>query len=419
MNFKKPKIVIDPLLGLIDVTDIIPLMDILPFQSLGYKNQLGLTSSIFPAATHTRKQHSLGAYARTKKLAGEWVDHGFINEDQAKNLPIFALYHDLGHGPFSHVTEPLGSVDHDTRGLKIFESLKNVVEDAGFDYDMIHSIFSRKDPLYQAVFDKNLGMEKLDYLERDAFYTIGERPGVGFLAHHVYLVEDKIMINEIAVDQAKDIQNFYIKMYKHVYLRKKPSILQRLVEKMTYYLVEDGLTEDDLFNMTDAGLLGQFEVSKNKRIIDLYEGFKKGTFPKLALEFKYDKVASSDSLSKSVKEVGMPEVGFNQIVSMEEWKKFDFVEKMERDIEEIIGIPEGNIVIIQPQAKHRIEPNDINVYLQNGSITSIAKMYPGHFEAMREYGRSHLSIRISVFEKFREKLYKNEDKVKEYLLQLK
>ena len=120
MSFKKPKIIIDPLLGLIDITNIVSLIDTVPFQSLGFKYQLGFAYSIFPAATHTRKQHSLGAYERTRRLTKDWLQYGFINEREAKNLPIYALYHDIGNAPFSHAPESLGSLDHEPPGHKDF-----------------------------------------------------------------------------------------------------------------------------------------------------------------------------------------------------------------------------------------------------------------------------------------------------------
>src|SRR3989344_100158 len=100
---RKPKLILDPILGVIDVTEIIPLIDVSEFQSLGFKYQLGLNAMIFPAATHTRKQHSLGAYERTRRLTTGWVDHGLIIPREAKALQVYALYHDIGHGPFSHV----------------------------------------------------------------------------------------------------------------------------------------------------------------------------------------------------------------------------------------------------------------------------------------------------------------------------
>lgn len=414
-KLSKPKIITDPLLGLIDITEILPLIDTAPFQSLGFKYQLGLTSAIFPAATHTRKQHSLGAYERTRRLADAWLKYGFINEKQAKNLPIFALYHDIGHGPLSHVTESLGSTNHEKRGLVILKTLKNEIESAGFDYEMIYDLFSEKDPLHLAVFDKNLGMEKLDYLERDAFYTIGERPGVEYLAHHVYFIDGKILVNEVAVDQAKDIQNFYIKMYKHVYTRKKTAILQRLIEKMAYYLMKDGLSEDEIFSLTDFGLLGKLETSANEKIRFYYKQFSEGVFPKLTLDFRHeDSLAGPGYGKKLIKTIGLTNDEFEGIMLKPGFERAELLEKIENGLTDLVGAPAGRIVVV-PVERRRFEPKDIDVYSPRG-VRKMSEIYPDHFKAMREYGRSHLNMRIAAFGEHRKALYDNADKVKRYLL---
>ncbi|MEX1014321.1 MAG: HD domain-containing protein, partial [Candidatus Paceibacterota bacterium] len=396
---------------------VIPLIDTKAFQSLGFKNQLGFASAIFPAATHTRKQHCLGAYERTKRLMEMWKKYGFVNEKEAKNLPIYALYHDVGHGPFSHVTEGLGSVDHNERGMSLFENLKDVFEKSGFDYHFIHDMFSRKNSLYLGVSDKNLGMEKLDYLERDAYYTIGERPGMEFLTHHIYFINNKIVIDQSAVDAAKDVQDFYIKMYKHVYTRKKAAIIQRLIEKMTHILMKDGLDESTLFDLTDYGLFGKFESSNNKILKSHYNNFMMGDFPKLALEFVYEDIEISLDEIKTIKRKGIEPKFFDKLVVSNKFKDVDFLEKLENEIGEIAEVPGNNIFLI-PASKRRFEPDDLNVYTQEGSIKKISNIYPNHFKAMKEYGRSHMSFRIAVHEDYRRKIFNKSEEIKKYIIDL-
>ncbi len=107
INLPRQKIVSDPILGLINISKVLPMVDAQPFQSLAYKYQLGLAFLLFPSATHSRKQHCLGAYQRTKDLMRRWVEAGMVTKDQAQTAATFALYHDIGHGPFSHTVEPL------------------------------------------------------------------------------------------------------------------------------------------------------------------------------------------------------------------------------------------------------------------------------------------------------------------------
>ena len=233
------KIVSDPILGLIDIGKVLPMIDTPQFQSLAYKYQLGLAFLLFPSATHTRKQHCLGAYQRTKDLMRRWVEVGMVTIDQAKTASVFALCHDIGHGPFSHTVEPLfdllpGAKEtklraDDAMGIEIIKGLRKEIEACGVDFDSLLKVFKHEDPLYLSVHDKNLGMEKFDYLTRDAFYTIRELPGVEYLSRYIYFVDNQVVVDEKVIDQAKAIQEFYIKMSKHVYLRKKSAILQRIL----------------------------------------------------------------------------------------------------------------------------------------------------------------------------------------------
>ncbi|MEK9194205.1 MAG: HD domain-containing protein [Patescibacteria group bacterium] len=419
IQVRKPKLILDPILGVIEVTEILPLIDVKEFQLLGFKHQLGLNSMIFPAATHTRKQHSLGAYKRTRRLARDWLDYGFINQEEAKALQVYALYHDIGHGPFSHVTESLGKVDHDKRGLQMVENLKEKIESVGCNYNLVHDFFSRKNKLYLAVFDKNLGMEKLDYLERDSFYTIGERPGVEYLAKHIYFIDSDVVIDEVAIDSAKAIQDFYIKMSKNVYLRKKSSILQRLIEKMTILLMADGLTEEELFGLTDFGLLGRFETSSNKLLRFYHQNFIHGVFPKLALEFKYSSRATEGDLSyKSLKVMGLKDEVLDKLLSSSHITDFKSLEALEKNLAKLANIPEEALIVIPPFSKERFDPQDIKVYSREGRTRMLSEIYPNHFQAMKEYGRSHLSLKICVLEKYRKALYDQAEKVRDYLIEL-
>ncbi len=419
IRIDKPKFVIDPILGVIEINKVLPLIDTKEFQSLGFKHQLGFTSSVFPAATHTRKEHSLGSYERTKRLAVDWLRHGFINEAEAFALSTFALYHDIGHGPFSHTTERLGKINHKDRGLQIIEGLKDVIKSIGCDYDLMYSLANHENPLHLAVSDKNFGAEKLDYISRDAFYTIGEDPGVEYLAKHVYYIDKKIMIDEVALDQAKDIQDFYIKLSKNVYLRKKSSVLQRLIEKMTHELMKDGLTDEDLFNLTDFGLLGRFEISPNPLVHFYYERFISGIVPKVTIEFKYeDVVPNVDLTHKTMKVIGFSDEVFSRLANGGLFDDVNKLSSLEEKIASLVGVSPRSIIVVPMFSKERFDPQDMNVYSREGRVTLLSKLYPSHFQAMQEYGRSHLSLRICTYKEDRRKLYDASEKVRDYLLSL-
>ncbi len=429
MKLPVQKIVSDPILGLIDISKVLPMIDVREFQSLAYKYQLGLAFLLFPSATHTRKQHCLGAYQRTKDLTRRWVESGMITKDQALNVTAFSLYHDIGHGPFSHTVEPLFDLlpgakksklrADDAMGKEIMRGLQKEIEACGVNFEAMMAIAEHKDPLYLAVHDKNLGAEKFDYLTRDAFYTIKELPGVDYLSRYIYFIDNQVVVDERVIDQAKAIQEFYIKMSKHVYLRKKSAILQRLVQKMAYELLKEGMTVREIWELTDFGLLGRFEISSNPLIRKYYDCLMAGDLPKIAIEFKQEQFVQLDERrkDKSLHTFGLPEKILNKILAHEEVSSLKLLADFEKGIAELAGIPEDSVIVVPPMSHHRFVPEDVKVYGRDGSIVMLSDFYPQHFAAMVEYGKSHHLLRICAFPEHRDKLEAKSEKIKDYLLE--
>src|SRR5512137_928285 len=87
------------------------LIDTADFRRLARISQLGLVSLVYPAAIHTRFEHSLGVYRLAllyvKQLAH---DERFARTVTASDVEVFivaALLHDLGHWPFCHPMEDI------------------------------------------------------------------------------------------------------------------------------------------------------------------------------------------------------------------------------------------------------------------------------------------------------------------------
>lgn len=113
------------------------LIDSLPFQRLHYIHQLGIAYLVYPGATHTRFEHSLGVmtlstlmFEKICKSVRPDAFH-FVPRKGSSDylywrrvLRMAALCHDLGHLPFSHVAEKelLGDKGHEDWTLKIIES---------------------------------------------------------------------------------------------------------------------------------------------------------------------------------------------------------------------------------------------------------------------------------------------------------
>src|SRR5919197_2710327 len=76
------------------------------FQRLRRIKQLAGAHLVYPSAQHSRFEHSMGAM-HVAGLAGDRLFS--LNEladlDLVQQLRIASLLHDIGHGPFSHLSE--------------------------------------------------------------------------------------------------------------------------------------------------------------------------------------------------------------------------------------------------------------------------------------------------------------------------
>src|SRR5579859_7448812 len=148
--------------------------------------QLGFVYRVWPGATHTRYEHSLGCYHLTVRALRSLLQQkegGLqgIAVSSIQTLVVAALLHDIGHYPFSHTIEELGSpiILHEQVGRTIIENseIATILER---DYhlspervaDFIDPPKTRAlpadDELLSCLLSGALDIDKLDYLPRDA-----------------------------------------------------------------------------------------------------------------------------------------------------------------------------------------------------------------------------------------------------------
>jgi HD superfamily phosphohydrolase len=421
-KMSSPKVVADPVYGIIDIRPILPMVETEEFQTLGDKKQLGLTNLIFPSATHTRKAHSLGSYHATRELADRWIKLGFINEREGDALAGYALYHDIGHSAFSHITEPLCVLPKDVpkevrnmsmnaaMSLAIIRRHKKEIEACGIDFTLLVALASHKNPLHAAVSDRNFGMEKLDYLERDGLATILSRPvGVDYLRHHIYFVKGSLAIDEKVVDNAIEAQNFYLKMYKNVYLRKTSAIAQRMLQKMTYRLIGAGeIAASELTTLTDSELLGIMRLSKDPIVRIMYPLFRKRDLYREAIVIRPKRFAAHEEKSEkgivtfAANDKEMRHLTHDPALQV---KNQQALASLEAKIAHAVGIPENFVLIAPIVSPERFEPQDIMIYRGPGkNPASLKARYPAHFKNMEEVALDYLTFRVCTTEEYRKKL---------------
>ncbi|MDB0011558.1 HD domain-containing protein [Crocinitomicaceae bacterium] len=171
----KKKIINDPIYGFISIPDefIFDLIEHPFFQRLRRIAQLGTTSLVYPGALHTRFHHVIGAMHLMSLAISTIRKKGTeISTEEEQGALIAILLHDIGHGPYSHALEYdiVNKVSHESISSFFIERLS---QEFGGKLDLALDIFQNKYHkhfLHQLV-SSQLDMDRLDYLNRDSFYT--------------------------------------------------------------------------------------------------------------------------------------------------------------------------------------------------------------------------------------------------------
>lgn len=219
------KIINDPVYGFIQLPGGI-ISDIVQhpvFQRLRRIRQLGLANLVYPGAEHTRFQHALGAFHLMTQaldmLASKGVD---ISPEERTAAQVAILLHDIGHGPFSHSLEQtLLPYHHERLTLALMRRLN---EESGGVLGLAIDIFtgSYGKPFLHELVTSQLDMDRLDYLNRDRFFTGVSEGVVGYdrIIHMLNVVDGHLVVEEKGIYSVEKFLVARRLMYWQVYLHK-------------------------------------------------------------------------------------------------------------------------------------------------------------------------------------------------------
>lgn len=222
----KKKIINDPVYGFISLPkDIIfDLIEHPFYQRLRRIKQLGMSHLVYPGALHTRFHHAIGAtHLMTKAIHALRYKGIEITEEEETAVLIAILLHDIGHGPFSHTLERdiVKNVSHEEISLLF---MKRLSEEFEGKLDMAIAIFEDKHdkPFLHQLVSSQLDMDRMDYLNRDSFYT-GVSEGVIGSDRIIAMLD--VADNQLVVEQkgVYSIEKFLVArrlMYWQVYMHK-------------------------------------------------------------------------------------------------------------------------------------------------------------------------------------------------------
>jgi HD superfamily phosphohydrolase len=286
----KRKIINDPVHGFITIPHelIYDLIQHPYFQRLRRIKQLGMSHLVYPGANHTRFHHALGAmHLMTKAITVLRKKGVEITEEEKLAVRIAILLHDIGHGPFSHTLEHslLEDVSHEEMSLLFMNRLN---EEFDGQLELAIQIFTdnyHKSFLHELV-SSQLDMDRMDYLQRDSFFTGVSEGIIGSerIITMLNVVDDRLVVEEKGIYSIENFISARRIMYWQVYMHKTVVSSEYMLIKIlkrANYLFGEG---KDLFASpylktflsqrftiedfaTDEELLGQFALIDDNDVL--------------------------------------------------------------------------------------------------------------------------------------------------------
>lgn len=253
-KMQEEKVFKDPVHRYVHVRDqlIWDLIKTKEFQRLRRIKQLGTLYLSFHTAEHSRFNHSLGVYEIVRRM----IDEIFAGREQwhNENRPLAlcaALLHDLGHGPFSHCFEKIFNTDHELYTQQIIlgdTEVNRVLSRVSPNFpkevaDVINKTHHNK--LVISMISSQIDADRMDYLQRDAFYT-GVSYGSFDMERILRLMrptKDEVVIKESGMHAVEDYLMSRYQMYWQVYFHpvsRGGEVLLNRVLKRAKVLYESG-----------------------------------------------------------------------------------------------------------------------------------------------------------------------------------
>ncbi len=234
---------------------LVSLIDTPEFQRLRRIRQLGLAHFAYQGAEHSRFTHSLGVLHLTTRILNKLEGSYDISKSNRTAVRAAALLHDIGHGAFSHVIEPIQMFHHeafsiesvlseDTRSGRLLKNFSSELPEkvAG----IIRGDF-RPAALAQLV-SSQLDADRMDYLLRDSLMT-GAKYGIYDLEWIIKSLEidkenDRLYVSARGVYAVEDYLQARYYMFRQVYfhrtLRAAEAILRSRFRRALALFKENG-----------------------------------------------------------------------------------------------------------------------------------------------------------------------------------
>lgn len=393
------------------------ILDTAPLRRLASISQLGMVGLVYPGATHTRLEHTLGVYHNALRLLARFSTdqefHAQIDPVMTDAFVLASLLHDIGHWPFCHPIEDmqLGDIgEHETQIGEIIHSseLGNCIEqdwkcEAQHVVDLLEpgsvpdDRISFSQSFMSSCLSGPIDIDKLDYLQRDSLHCgvpYGSQFDIGRLISSMRLNRQS---SRLAIDEkgrtAAEMMVFaryvmFSEVYWHHAVRAATAMLQRAV-----FLLQNRIDLVSTLRMTDSQWIAMLRRGAEGSVAEpLVEGL----------------FGTTRCLYKRVAEFNVIDGGLvhRRLARKPYWWLVTCAERLAQQLSQSTGlaIHAADVLIDAPPVKLEVDIN-MDVISRDGSVRTLGDVSPvASALAERQFDDQVKRVRVFVRPDLREKL---------------
>jgi len=446
-NGIEAKTIHDPIWGSTDYSEWeMQLIDSPLIQRLRNISQVGLAVLTYPAARHSRFEHTLGVAAATKRLVDRInvnCDDFKINTSIKNKLVLAAIMHDVGHCFYSHLSETIYG------NLKDFSALKKDIKEIYGIKPKAHEILSliivNSDAFKQffsssvnypnkanldrlcedvgkiiigvnitdgniiesyqtSIINGSFDVDKLDYIKRDS-YTAGlaldfdiERLFTKIKVHALSVegqIEHRLVIQANGVTAIEELTFCKIMLFSYIYYHQKVLITEDIIKDYVQALLKLDLinTYAEFLSLDESALLELSKKQGDKKPFPLYgnicltqlaDNIKNRTLPKRCLE-----ISQSIVQNIIVDEPGKDDELKRMLTELKSNPKYD-IKMLDADI--------NNMISYYTRSNERYIAGFMSRF-EGGTFDEILEIRKSIFnELVKIYEKHRLKVDFDVFD---------------------
>lgn len=318
-------IIYDNIHGYITLSKLaISIIDTAIFQRLRNIHQTGILYLVFPSATHSRFEHSIGTYHLAILIANNLKKNNpeiNITDELIELIGIAGLCHDLGHLLYSHLFDDLflkklpnyeelkkktNNVTHENRSIYLLKYLVNkynielnndqlkvicdIIYPEKSEYYNWNSKYQVGKWIFQIISNpiNSIDVDKFDYLVRDT-----NSVGLKFSFNSTRIMNDVKIINDnicYSLQCSEDIYHMFFiryRLHRQIYNHKAVKALEILIVKLLFELEKEIKISEFILEPEKMILLVDSFIwynNNNDKIKEIINNIHERKLPKLVYE---------------------------------------------------------------------------------------------------------------------------------------